>query len=191
MHGQAIRLICAGFTATLLLCGVAEARDMFDAVRCGQDVATALAGRKSGDEPVAQIEARHRVLGLKNLGGDEISDSLSAASWQICGSEYQVLYNSKQVVRAVLPFPAHTRASPEFSGVCQRNGQKLPGTVVAVLDNRSADVHGASHYSTNDETLLPAKAAWRVDEKAMKFVPLPTNDLRCPRSGIITADGGP
>lgn len=56
-----------------LFCGAAEARDEFDAVRCGQNVASALVGRKSGDGAVAQIEARHRDLGPKNLGGDEIS----------------------------------------------------------------------------------------------------------------------
>ena len=38
--------------------------------------------------------------------------------------------------------------------------------------------------------LLPAKVAWKIDEKTKKFVSLPTKGLRCPRNGIITADGG-
>jgi len=82
-------------------------------------------GRKSADSPVAQIEARHRDLNLKNLGGEEISDSLNSASWLICGREYQLLHDERQIVRDVLPFPAHARASPAFSGRCQRNGHKL------------------------------------------------------------------
>jgi len=184
-------LFCSVPVAILLLCNTAEAHDEFDGIHCGQAVSTALVGRKSSDAPVSQIEARHRDLKLKNLGGDEISDSLNAAGWLICATEYQMLYDSRQVVRDVLPFPLHSRASPEFSGFCQRNGQTLKGTVVAVLDNRPADVHGAKHYSASDGTLLPAKAAWRVDAQSGKFVPLATNGLRCPRSGIITADGGP
>ena len=191
MGGLVTRSLCAGSIAIFLFCGAAEARDEFDAVRCGHDISGPMLGRNSDSGPVAKIEARHRDLQLKNLGGDEISDSLSSASWLICGTEFQVLYDSRQVVRDVLPFPAHSRSSPEFSGMCQRNGKGLRETVVAVLDNRSADGHGASHYSAIDETLLPARAAWRVDEQSVKFVPLATNGLRCPRSGIITADGGP
>jgi len=177
--------------AICLLCGVADARDEFDAVRCGQDISRALSGRKSSSEPVVQIEARHRDLSLKNLGGEEISDAANSASWLICGTEYQLLYDGHQSVRDVLRLPAHSRVSPEFWGICQRNRRKLPGTVVAVLDDRLGDLHGVSHYSSTDGTVLPAKAAWRVDERSGRFVPLSTNGLQCPRSGIITADGGP
>jgi hypothetical protein len=38
--------------------------------------------------------------------------------------------------------------------------------------------------------LLPAVAAWKIDEKQVKFVELKTEGLRCSRDGIVTADGG-
>jgi hypothetical protein len=59
-----------------------------------------------------------------------------------------------------------------------QNGHDLPGTVIGVLKNE----HGAQ--------ILPAVAAWKIDDKQMKFVQLQTDRLRCPRDGIITADGG-
>src|SRR5262249_16912210 len=71
------------------------AADEFAAVRCGVDIPKALVGKHTSSEPVATLEARHKNLGLKNLGGSEISDSLFLASWQICGSEYEVLENTK------------------------------------------------------------------------------------------------
>jgi hypothetical protein len=188
---QVARLISSVGIAIWLLCGAAEARDEFDAVHCGQDISRALSGRKSSSEPVVQIEARHRDLNLKNLGGEEISDAANSASWLICGTEYQLLYDARQSVRDVLRFPAHSRVSPEFWGICQRNGRKLPGTVVAVLDNRLSDTHGVSHYSSTDGAVLPAEAAWTLDERSGRFVQLSTSGLRCARNGIITADGGP
>lgn len=191
MRRQTIGLYCTVLFAIASLCSIAEARDEFGGVRCGHKIRPALVGRTSGDEPVAQIEARHRDLDLKNLGGDEISDSLDAAAWRICGTEYQILYDSRHVVRDVLSFPAHSRVSPAFSGICQKSGQRLQQAVLAILDNGSADIRGTSHYSTRDDTLLSVKAAWRMDEQTKRFVPLATNGLRCPRSGIITADGGP
>jgi hypothetical protein len=33
-------------------------------------------------------------------------------------------------------------------------------------------------------------SAWKIDEKQMKFIELKPEGLRCPRDGIITADGG-
>jgi hypothetical protein len=64
--------------------------------------------------------------------------------------------------------------------------------MVAVLDNRAAGSGGNSpHFSPQDGILLPAKAAWKIEENAAKFVALSSTGLSCPRSGIITADGGP
>ena len=59
----------------LLLCGsnICAAAG-FDSVRCGSDVGKALVGRTMPNEKVALIEERHRDLGLKDLGGTEISD---------------------------------------------------------------------------------------------------------------------
>jgi hypothetical protein len=129
------------------------------------------------NEKIVAIEERHKDLGLKDLGAQEISDRLFLISWRICGDEY-VLLENKDVVRDVLKFPKHSKDSPQFIGSCQSNGQNVPGTAIGVLKNE----HGV-------ET-LPAVTAWKIDDKQMKFVELQTEGLRCSRDGIITADGG-
>jgi hypothetical protein len=55
---------------------------------------------------------------------------------------------------------------------------EIPDTIIAVLQNRG----GAE--------ALPAKAAWKIDVTATKFVELPAEGLRCPREGVIGSDGG-
>ena len=182
------------FLALLLLpCGTAQAQDGFESVRCGSDIPRALADKRMSDEPAAKIEGRHIALALKDLGGDEISDRLNSASWSICGKEYMLLSDTRGIVRDVLAIPPHSRTSPEFAaGTCVANGSQAGGSVVAVLDNRAAGSGGNSrHYSAQDGTLLPAIAAWKIDEKAEKFVALSSRGLSCPRGGIITVDGGP
>src|SRR5262245_49042554 len=66
------------------------AGDGFELVRCGTDIAKALVGRKTSNEPVVKIEARHKDIGLKDLGADIISEDkgLNLVFWQICGDEY-------------------------------------------------------------------------------------------------------
>ena len=161
-----------------LFCGINICKaDGFDSVRCGSDIRKALVGRKMSNEPIAVLEERHKDLGLKDLGASEISDRLSAISWRICGEEF-VLLEDKDVVRDVLKFPKHSKESPQFIGSCQSNGQKVPGPAIGVLKNE------------NGVEILSAAAAWKIDEKQMKFVELQTEGLRCSRDGIITADGG-
>jgi hypothetical protein len=153
------------------------AADGFDSVRCGGDVREALLDRTMPNEKTVAIEERHKDLGLKDLGGTEISDRLFLISWQICGDEY-VLLEDKDVVKDVLKFPKHSKDSPQFIGGCQLNGHGLPGTAIGVLKNEA----GAES--------LPAEIAWKIDDKQVKFVKLQTEGLRCSRDGIITADGG-
>jgi hypothetical protein len=153
------------------------ASDGFGAIRCGSDIPKALVGRTMRNERIVVIEERHKDLGLKDLGGTEISESLFLISWQICGDEY-VLLEENEVVRDVLKFPRHSKDSPQFIGACQVNGSDVPGTIIAVLKN------------DKDTKNLPATVAWKIDEKRMKFIGLQTEGLRCPRSGINTVDGG-
>ena len=153
------------------------AADGFDSVRCGSDVGKGLVGRTMPNENVAVIEERHRDLGLKDLGGTEISDRLFLISWQICGEEYALL-EEKDVVKDVLKFPKHSKDSPQFIGSCQLNGHHVPGTAIGVLKNE------------NGVEMLPAVIAWKIDDKQKKFVMLQREGLRCSRDGIITADGG-
>jgi len=161
-----------------LFCGSSVCNaDGFDSVRCGSHVGKALLGRTMRNEKIVAIEERHKDLGLKGLGGQEISDRLFLISWRICDEEY-VLLEDKDVVRDVLKFPKHSKESPEFFGSCQLNGHDLAGTAIGVLKNE----HGVA--------ILPAVAAWKIDDKQMKFVQLQPEGLRCSRDGIITADGG-
>jgi hypothetical protein len=151
--------------------------DGFDSVRCESDVRKALLGRKMSNERIVVLEERHNDLGLKDLGGQEISDRLFLISWRICGEEY-VLLEDQDVVRDVLKFPKHSKDSPEFIGSCQLNGHDVPGFAIGVLKNEDG------------VKILPAVIAWKIDDKQMKFVKLQTEGLRCSRDGIITTDGG-
>lgn len=162
----------------LLFCsGDLRASDGFASVRCGSDIAKALIGRTMSNEPVVGIVARHKNLGLEDLGGTEISERLFLISWRICGDEYALL-EDKDVVRDVLKFPAHSKDSPEFVGACRIDGKSTPGTIIAVLENHA------------DAENLPAKAAWKIDEARSRFVELSGKGLLCPRDGVITEDGG-
>src|SRR5215470_1662342 len=102
------------FFLALLVSGAAQAKDGFEAVKCGGDVRTALLGKRMSDEPAAETEKRRADLGLKNLGGDEVSDSLNSTAWRICGKEYVVTSDSHGTVRDVLQFPAHSRTALQF-----------------------------------------------------------------------------
>jgi hypothetical protein len=178
--------------ATMLVsASAAYAGDGFEAVRCGSDIPSALVGKRLSNEPFAVVEGRHRDLSLKSLGGDEITDDLNDASFSICGGEYVLLLGARGKIRDVLAFPAHSRTSPAFTaGNCQRNGKPLGDAVMAVLDNRAA-AGSTSHYSGDDPTLLPATAAWKIDEKFARFVAISPRGVSCPRGRILTADGGP
>jgi hypothetical protein len=173
----------------MIVCGNAWALDPFAGIQCGADIPKALIGKHDSNERVAVLEERHKNLGLKDLGATEISDRLTLVSWQICGSEYELLVNTKtQLIRDVLPFPAHSAASPQFVGTCEVNGTPMREPVVAVLNN-------SARYDARDrklaKTMLKATAAWKIDETKEKFAMQPTENLSCPLDGIATVDGGP
>ena len=161
--------------AALAATQIASAKDAFDSVKCDGDVAKALVGVKIGNEPVAAIEKRHAAIGLRNEGGDEISDSLFYQSWAICGGSYHVLERGGVVRDAVRA--DHSKTAPSFLGTCKADGVETKGQVLAILESGTADA-------------LPAKSAWRIDEANGTFVAIGTAGLACPRSGIATADGG-
>ena len=161
-----------------LASGQVALADEFEAVKCGSDIPKALIGKRSSNAPIAELEKKYNALGLKGLGGDEISDALSSVNWQICGAEYIELVDRRGFVRDALPFPPHSKSAPAFSGTCRLNGKELRDIFVAVLD-------GAA---TTDS--LPVKTAWKIDRKQARFVPASSEGLTCPRSGIHTVDGG-
>jgi hypothetical protein len=151
--------------------------DGFESVRCGSDVRKAMVGRKTSNERVVVVEARHKDLQLKDLGAEEISDRLNLIFWRICGQEYAVLEDG-DFVKDVLKFPEHSKDSPQFVGSCQLNGHDVAGVVVGVVKNEEGTA------------MLLAAKVWKIDEKQKKFVQLPTDGLRCSRDGISTEDAG-
>jgi hypothetical protein len=153
------------------------ASEGFSAVRCGSDIPAELIGKTMKNERVVVIEERHKNLGLKDLGGTEISERLFLISWKICGDEYDLL-EENGIVRDVLKSPPHSKHAPKFIGSCQVHGHELPDSIIAVLDSKEGV-----------ET-LPVRFAWKIDEKRAKLIKLSTEGLLCPRSGVITADGG-
>lgn len=153
--------------------------DAFNGVKCGSDIPKALTGKRMSNQRVADLEKTHADLGLKDLGGDEISEHLSCTSWLICGSEFMLL-EDESFVRDVLKVPAHSKTSPLFIGTCEVNGKEKKDILVAILDNEKK----------TDASALAAKVAWKIDQKKMKFVSVPVEGLRCPRSGVNTSDSG-
>jgi hypothetical protein len=153
--------------------------DGFSGIQCGSDIPKALTGKRISNERVADLEKRHADLGLKDLGASEISERLSCISWLICGSEFMLLQD-ESIVQDVLKVPPHSNTSPLFIGACELNGKESKDIVVAILDNEKKA----------DTSALTAKVAWKIDQKKMKFVSVPVEGLRCPRSGVSTSDGG-
>jgi hypothetical protein len=152
------------------------AADEFDTVKCGSDIPKAMIGKHSPNDRVVVTEARHRDLGLKDIGGDEISDRLSGVLWRICGHEYEELVDDKGLVRDVLPMPDATLTSPlSFLDRCKVDGQQIPDDVIAVLDNGQ----GRRPKSRDEEIWLPAKVAWKIDEHSLRFTPRQTEGLNC------------
>jgi hypothetical protein len=170
-----ILLLVAGWLVTNAFAG----SDGFSGIQCGSDIAKALTGKRMSNERVADLEKRHADLALKDLGASEISDRLSCISWLICGSEFMLLQDGS-IARDVLRVPPHSMTSPLFIGTCKMNGKESKDIVVAILDNEK----------DTSASALTAKVAWKIDQKAMRFVSVPVEGLRCPRSGVITLDGG-
>jgi len=174
----------------IMVCGKAWAlnADEFDGLKCGADVPKFLVGKRSPNKRVGDVEQRHKDLGLKDLGGTEISDRLFLTSWRICGNEYEVLLNTKTgLIRDVLPFPAHSATSPQYVGACQAGGKQVRD-VVAVLNN-SAGQNARDKKAA--KTMLKATAAWTIDQTKEKFVKHSVENLTCPLDGISSIDGGP
>src|SRR5262249_39200563 len=152
-------------------------------VKCGTDIPKSLIGKRDKNGPVEATEKRHKDLGLKDLGGDEISDRLFLVYWQICGKEYALLLDTKtQLVADALELPLDSDKAPISDGYCKAGGKQTPAVIVAVLDN-SAGIDVRSD-TLPDKTLKP-KSAWGIDESKKKFVPQPTANLECPLSGVV------
>jgi len=172
----------------LLCCGEAFAQDGFEAVQCGSNIPAQLIGKHMSNERVVVTEARHKNLGLKDVGGEEVSDRLFLGFWMICGNEYVLLEDTRvDIIRDALAFPPHSKSSPEFSGQCAVEGKKQQDILFGVLDNQAGHTR---RDALHNKLVLAAKFAWKIDEKNTRFVKVPTEGLFCSFDGIITADGG-
>jgi hypothetical protein len=161
------------FFLALMVCPHTYARDGFEKVRCDNDVAKALVGQHGSNEPVAAIEGRHKNLALKDLGASDY-ESFTAITWLVCGKEFMLLEDNRtNIIHDVLQIPPHSKINPEFQGSCKLKGKPMTESVVAILHDQSGQ---------DDE--LPADAAWKIDEKAVRFVKISTDDILCPRNGI-------
>jgi len=184
-----MKRLFGAFVALALLTGGAQAHDAIDAVTTGSEIPKALVGKTMPERTADKHEDAHKAIGLKDEGAEEISDKLQMVSWTICGASYNLLIDNSSHIYDVLAFPPHSRATPEFSGTCQRNGKDIADTIYAVLDNRKGFDPDPTHHSSAGPP-LPALAAWRIDERKHKFVAEAVAGLLCPRWGIFTVDGG-
>jgi hypothetical protein len=169
---------CCLLALICLASGSTARADEFAKVQCGADIAKTLIGQRSVNERVVVTEKKYVKLGLKHLGADEISDNLSSINWLICGAEYIVLVDRRNMIGDAMVWPAHSKQSPAFSGLCRRGSKESPEIIVGILDG------------TRTGDSLPALSAWKIDQPHAKFVKIPTEGLLCPRSGITTIDGG-
>ena len=164
----------------------AQAADEFTGVHCGADVRAAMIGKKVSNEAVMASEKKHADIALKDMGGDELNDNLSSVAWKICGKEYFTVVASGGTIRDVLELPQHTHTAPHFTSLgCKINGKADPDLVVGVYDNTKV------FKPETDNDMLPATAAWTINQKTGKMTPLPVAGLKCPRIDIITSDSDP
>ena len=161
-----------------LAAGSPARADEFAKVQCGADIPKAVIGQRGANERVVVTEKRYEKLGLKHLGADDIRTNLSSVDWLICGAEYSVLVDRRNVIGDAIAIPAHSKQAPAFSGMCLRAGKELPDIIFAILDGATA------------KDPMPATAAWKIDQAHAKFVKISADGLLCPRSGIYTVDGG-
>jgi hypothetical protein len=96
-----------------------SAADLFSKVRCDTDIPKALIGGLMSNEKDVTVEARHKALGLKDLGGSEMTGGFIPVIMAHLRKRIPVDLDKKSIVRDVLQFPQHSKASPEFIGSCR------------------------------------------------------------------------
>lgn len=170
MNGRAAQTVT--LLALLLACHPsAEAREKgFAGLQCGADIPKLLVGRTMPNERVVVIESRYKNLGLRDLGATELDAGSNAIWWVMCGTELVELEDSHSVVKDVLSFKSLPDHALLFEGSCTVNNTPIQGEVVAILVDQSG------------HTMLPATAAWMINESKERFIPLSTAMLLCPRS---------
>jgi hypothetical protein len=140
-----------------------SASDEFKDVTCEADIPKAVIGKHSANERVVVIEARHKNIGLKDEGADDVSendsDRLFTIYWKICGKRFVVL-DSNGLIRDVIQLPLKTDATDEYTGKCKLDGKEIHEFILAIKEN----------------TVI--KTAWKIDGKK-GFVKIPSQGLQC------------
>ena len=134
------------------------------ALTCAAALEKVLVGRTMSDEPVAKVEARYKSLGVKNLGGYEVSDTLFLGFWQVCGDEFAILQAGAQV-KAALKTGKHVDG--QDSMICHPKDASKGGVYIAAP--------GATHTKSG----VVAERAWRIDEQSASFTPAMSDALEC------------
>ena len=131
----------------------------FEGLTCKADIRSALLGRRMPNGAIASIEAKHKDIGVKNLGAygmESDGDPWTLIFWQICGREYLVL-ERKGVVRDVLESPL-APGSPQGTIVsCTVAGAELKDTVIAF------------ETASNPKWPKAVKNAWRINDATVTF----------------------
>ncbi|NHZ91829.1 hypothetical protein F2P45_22890 [Massilia sp. CCM 8733] len=143
------------------------ASDTFSTIQCGSEISKKLIGRHVKNEKVVAIEARHKSLGLKNLGMDDISEGLLAGYWMICGNKFILLEDKKFLIHDVLQVPDDSKNLVEFTGKCTIHNKEKSELIFALLNKED----GVASLSAN--------SAWIVDEKKKLFKKTSTDGMRC------------
>jgi hypothetical protein len=149
------------------------AADEFTGLKCGDNIAQKLIGRKSKNERVVVIEERHKDLGLKDLGasmGDD--ESISYITWQICDSRYAFIMKDGRI-KDVYKFPATDSGNLEFMGPCKVGVETTPEYYVGILQGSGSD------------SLLTPIALSKISEQTLKFEPESPNKFKCYRANEI------
>ncbi len=152
----------------LLSTNTMSAEKSFVGITCKTDIPSALIGRYMPNERVAATEARHKEIGLKDIGAYGIEsegDPWTLISWQICGREY-LLLEHRDVVMDVLASPL-LQGGPQSQVVsCSVDGSRLTGTAVAFASNR-------------EQLSKPVEHAWLINDKTYKFSKVYGKEIVC------------
>lgn len=173
------RWICALLVLlSLPTISVAEAADGFEKVACDRPIVPALVGAKTGAAgPLVRIEARRSALGLKHLGAEVIEPGINTVNWRLCGRTF-VVFDIRDVARDAIELPTPTRETPAFSTAsCRANGRLLDGAFVGVF----------AKAGTEAGPQRPVIAAWRIDPRRGRFVPLQAGTT-CMTDGIVAPE---
>jgi hypothetical protein len=154
----------------------ANAQDEFGTMKCGEDVAKAVIGKRTSSDSVKKTEGAHKNLGLKFFGTYGVDDPYLLLFWEICDDKYLFLVDrhKKGIIADVIKVPKVEKDFLEaLPGTnCMRGGAKEIGDIYAILDKKM----------TINRVQVPVRRAWKIDQTKMKFVSLSSVGLSCEKS---------